>query len=314
MRLVNYTDSSAQRTGLLFQEWLVDLRAASLYLSARSGDPVFSANESLWQPDWFVAADDFSRLLVQRLLAELSACLPERRPELLAEQVLIPPAEVEFLPAVCQPGKIVCVGLNYPEMGASQPVLPPAYPTLFLKPVSALTGHGQPVRLPRASREVLSEGELALVIGRRGMHIPPQQAHSYLAGYTIANDVGARDWERRTSQWTSGKLADTFCPLGPALVTADEIPDPHDLLIRTRLNGEVIQEGSTARMIFNVPSLISYISELTTLEPGDLILTGSPKGIGGLPARWVPMQPGDTVAVEIEGLGALVNPVIAEEA
>ncbi|HSF80515.1 MAG TPA: fumarylacetoacetate hydrolase family protein [Anaerolineales bacterium] len=313
MRLVNYTFNTYRHSGLLFQDWLVDLDKAARYLLDRTGNPAYFSLSGVGEPDWFLHADEAGRALARKALLELSKELEEKSAELLVQGGLIPVSEVITLPSVCRPGKIVGVGLNYPEPGVSKPAPPSAYPVLFLKPASALAGHGQAILLPRSSREVLYEGELAVVIGRSGKHISPQQAFSYVAGYTIANDVGARDFERRTSQWTSGKISDTFCPLGPALVTGDEIPDPGDLTIRTTLNGETVQQGSTAQMLFDLPTLISYISELATLEPGDLILTGSPRGIGALPAPGVPLKPGDTVTIEIEGLGALANPVIAEE-
>jgi len=313
MRLVNYTHNAVNRPGALLQDWLVDLKRTARFLAADSGDSAFSALSGLIETDWFLYIDEATRALVEKALKELSKYLEEARNVLINQGILLPSAEVDFLPSVNLPGKIVCVGLNYPEPVLRIPAPRPSYPVLFLKPASALTGHGHPILLPRSSRQVLYEGELAVVIGRVGKHIPLQQAMSHVAGYTIANDVGARDLEQRTSQWTSGKISDTFCPLGPALVTADEIPDPHYLQIRTTLNSEIVQEGNTAQMRFDIPNLISYISELATLEPGDLILTGSPKGIGTLPALGIPMKSGDIVMVEIESIGILTNPVIAEE-
>jgi acylpyruvate hydrolase len=203
------------------------------------------------------------------------------------------------------------VGLNYPGVGVQSS--PSAFPVLFHKVATSLVGHDQPILIPRITDHIVYEGELAIVIGRRGKHIAREQAEAWIAGYTIANDVGAPDLERRTSQWTTGKMLDTFCPLGPTLVTRDEVPDPHRLGIRTTLNGELVQSGSTAEMIFDIPYLVSYISELVTLEPGDLILTGSPKRSGTGPDPRTPMQPGDRISVEIEGLGVLSNPVLAEE-
>ena len=221
--------------------------------------------------------------------------------------------DVVLLPPVRRPGKIICVGLNYPAPGDAGAADVPRYPVLFHKAPTTLTGHGQPIVLPPISQEVVYEGELAAVIGRRGKHIEREQAMSYVAGYTIANDVGALDLERRTSQWATGKLADTFCPLGPFLVTRDEVSDPGALAIQTTLNGELVQSGSTGEMIFNLPYLVSYISALATLEPGDLILTGSPKRLGDLPAPRRFMSPGDTVSVRIDKLGELTNPVVDEE-
>ena len=221
--------------------------------------------------------------------------------------------KVVLLPPVRRPGKIICVGLNYPAPDQADAASGPRYPVLFHKVSTTLTGHGQPIVIPRISREVVYEGELAVVVGRRGKHIEREEALSYVAGYTIANDVGALDLERRTLQWATGKLADTFCPLGPVLVTRDQVPDPSALAIQTILNGELVQSGHTEEMLFDVPFLVSYISALATLEPGDLILTGSPKRLGSLPAPRRFMNPGDTVSIRIDKLGELTNPVVAEE-
>jgi acylpyruvate hydrolase len=226
------------------------------------------------------------------------------------ENIVYPADQVTLLPPVPRPDKLICLGLNYPD--PANPDSIPKYPILFLKTVNTLSGHNQPIMIPRASDQIDYEGELAIVIGRRGKHIPQNEALDYIAGYTIANDVGARDLEARSSQWITGKILDTFCPLGPVLVPRDEVPDHGALAIRTTLNGEVVQYGNTRDMIFDVPSIVHYLSTLATLEPGDVILTGSPKGIGAIPAPRRFMQPGDVVSIEIEGLGTLTNPVIAE--
>ena len=221
--------------------------------------------------------------------------------------------EVELLPPIDKPGKILCVGLNYPPPPGDSGWTEPPYPILFHKAATALTGHRNPISIPQISKQVEYEGELAVVIGQQGKNIPRKRALEWIAGYSIANDLGASDIQARSSQWTSGKMFDTFCPLGPVLVSSDEIPDPQDLRICTRLNGEIVQDSSTAEMIFPVAYLVSYISTLTTLEPGDLILTGSPRRAGERPDPRRRLRPGDTISVEIEKLGLLANPVIAEE-
>jgi len=225
----------------------------------------------------------------------------------------IPLSQIRLLPPVIKPGKIICVGLNYPPPDRSEDWLPPPYPVLFHKPASSLTGSGSAIVLPRISRKVLYEGELAVIIGIRAKNIPVERALEAVAGYTIANDLGAADIEARSSQWDSGKMFDTFCPLGPTLVTPDEIPNPGNLFIKTKLNDEVVQDGNTQEMIFNVPYLIHYISQLTTLEPNDVILTGSPKRVGDSHDPRIPLKPADKISIEIEGLGCLSNPVVAEE-
>lgn len=313
MHLVNYTLHAAQRAGLLLQDWLVDLESAIGYLTDRSSNLDLYTQSVLGEVDWFWYKEGSLLALAERVWSEISYSMTTAQSELIDLGILISLAEVDLLPSVCHPGKIIGVGLNYLEPGEVAISSLGAYPVLFLKPASALTGHGQPIFLPRSSSQVMCEGELAVVIGKTGKHIPPQEALSFVAGYTIANDVSARDFEQRTSQWTSGKISDSFCPLGPALVTADEISDPNNMNIRTTLNGKIVQEGNTAQMRFKIADLISYISGLATLEPGDLILTGSPKGIGASPTPAIPMQPGDIVAIEIEGLGVLTNPVMGEE-
>lgn len=216
------------------------------------------------------------------------------------------------LPLGIKPGKIICVGLNYPSPNRDSGWLPPPYPVLFQKPSSSLTASGTAIILPKISQQVLYEGELAVVIGTRAKNVPQEDALNVIAGYTIANDVGAADIEARSSQWASGKMFDTFCPLGPALIPSDKIPNPNNLAIKTTLNGQIVQDGNTREMIFDVPFLIHYISQLTTLEAGDVILTGSPKRAGELPDPRTPLKPGDSIRVEIEGLGVLINSVVAE--
>ena len=225
---------------------------------------------------------------------------------------ILSPDEVDFLPPVERPGKVICVGLNYPPLDAGPDWTPPPYPILFHKAASALTGHGSAIILPEISGRVLYEGELAVVVGERAKKVSEAKSMDIVAGYTIANDIGAADIEARSSQWASGKMFDTFCPLGPALISGDEIPDPGALTIRTWLNDDLVQEGSTAEMVFSVPFLVSYISHLSTLEPGDLILTGSPKRAGEKPDPRTPLKDGDEVRIEIDGLGTLSNLVKIE--
>jgi len=220
---------------------------------------------------------------------------------------------ITYLPPVVRPGKVICLGLNYRDHAAEAGMAVPDYPVLFHKVAGSLIGHNQPIVVPRISNKIDYEGELAVIVGKRGKYIAEQDALAYVAGYCVANDVSARDLQFRTSQWTSGKMLDTFGPLGPALVTKDEVPDPHALTIRTILNGQVMQDASTADMIFRVPYIISSISEIVTLEAGDVIMTGTPPGIGNTRKPPVFMKPGDTVTVEIERLGRLTNWLVAEE-
>ncbi len=215
------------------------------------------------------------------------------------------------------PGSVLCIGLNYRRHAAESGVAVPDHPVLFMKMPSSVQRPGGPIVLPRALRsdEVDYECELAVVIGRRCRNVSREQALDYVLGYTCGNDVSARDWQMQWGggQWCRGKTFDTFCPLGPALVTADEVPDPNALRIKTVVNGETLQDWNTNDMIFDVPELIAFLSGSSTLEPGTVIMTGTPHGVGA--ARTPPrfLQPGDTVTVEIEKIGALTNPVVAEE-
>ncbi len=213
---------------------------------------------------------------------------------------------------VPRPGKILCLGHNYFDhmgIGRSEP---PEYPTIFTKPASCVTGPGQPICIPPETTQVDYEAELAVVIGRTARRVPQEQAMAYVAGYTIFNDVSARDYQKRTSQWMLGKAFDTFGPMGPALVTADEIPNPHNLALSLTVNGLELQRTNTGNMIFSIPFLIAYLSAVLTLEPGDLISTGTPAKTEL--AKTIPpfIHPGDTVTIKIDGLGELTNPVVAE--
>ena len=188
----------------------------------------------------------------------------------------------------------------------------PSVPTIFAKFPTAVIGPGEEIVLPKNSTKPDYEAEFAFVIGKRGRHIPAADWRNYVFGYTILNDVSARDFQMATSQWMIGKTFDTFAPFGPAIVTADEIPDPHALDISLSINGEQLQHSNTSNLIFNVPTLIEYLSSVFTLEPGDIVSTGTPSGVGfsHKPPRW--LRPGDQVVVKVEGLGELRNKVVAE--
>jgi len=210
-----------------------------------------------------------------------------------------------------RPGKIICIGLNYRDHAAESNLPLPSFPTVFAKYANVVVGPGEAIVLPKVTAEIDYEGELAFVIGRMAKNVAEADALDYVAGYVPFNDISARDYQMRTSQWTVGKTFDTFGPMGPALVTADEIPDPHNLTISLSIDGEVLQSSNTRHLIFNVPQLIADLSAVMTLEPGDLISTGTPAGVGmaRTPKRW--LRAGETVRLEIEKLGVLENPVVA---
>lgn len=223
------------------------------------------------------------------------------------------PAEIAERLAPLVPEDILCIGLNYRKHAAEGNQAIPQNPVLFVKNKGALQHPDAPIVLPRRLRSdsVDYECELAVVIGRECYNVPKARAFDYVFGYTCANDVSARDWQKNGGggQWCRGKTFDTFCPLGPVLVTRDEIPNPNALALKTVLNGETVQDWNTGDMIFDVPTLIAFLSGSTTLEAGTVILTGTPHGVGMArkPPLW--MKDGDTVTVEIEGIGALTNPV-----
>ena len=231
-----------------------------------------------------------------------------------ANAVRLTPAEGKFLAPVPDPGKIVCLGLNYKDHAEESGAAIPRDPILFSKYTNTLTGHGHPIILPRISSEVDYEAELVVVIGRFGKNVRADDAMKHVAGYMIGHDVSARDWQLKKDgkQWMVGKTFDTFAPTGPVLVTADEIPDPHKLRIRLRLNGQTMQDSSTSQMIFNVPTTLAHLSQIFPLEPGDLIFTGTPPGVGSARKPPVFLKKGDVVEVEIDGLGLLRNPVVEE--
>ena len=210
-----------------------------------------------------------------------------------------------------RPSKIVCVGLNYRDHAEEQGAPLPEAPLLFAKWQNALIGPGDPIVIPPLVTKCDYEAELGVVIGARVRDVSPANALEAVAGYVCVNDVSARNLQFADGQWTRGKSPDTFCPVGPALVPRDEIPDPQSLAIRAILNGQTMQESTTGNMVFGVADLIAYITQVITLEPGDLIATGTPAGVGAFRDPPAFMQPGDEITIEIEGIGSLTNPVTA---
>jgi len=231
----------------------------------------------------------------------------------LSDARLLDPSNIRFLPPLERPGKIVCVGLNYADHTKESPYEQPSYPTFFPRFATSLIGHGQPILRPRVSEQLDFEGELAVVIGTGGRHITRECALEHVAGYAIFNEASIRDYQFKSPQWTIGKNFDATGAFGPTFVSADELPPgASGLNLVTRLNGAVVQQGNTADMVFDVAELIAILSEAVTLEPGDVIVTGTPAGIGWARRPPLFMQPGDLCTVEIEGLGTLSN-LIADE-
>lgn len=300
MRLVTYESNGAWHSGIFVEGWVVNASAAAGH-AQRSGGP---------------APDQLSNKDIIQLSPEGQATLV-RAARALAEQDPTPPAVVRvedaFLgPPIPDPDKIICLGLNYrthaEEIGFSIPTVP----ILFAKFRNSLTGPAGKVVLPEMSKEVDYEGELAVVIGDRCKNVSAENALAYVAGYMAFLDVSARDLQFRSGQWLSGKALDTFAPCGPALVVG-EIGDPQALEIVTRVNGQTLQQGNTRDMIFAVSDTVSYLSQLMTLEPGDIIATGTPEGVGFKRNPPIFLHAGDIVEVEIEGIGTLRNPVTGPE-
>jgi 2-keto-4-pentenoate hydratase/2-oxohepta-3-ene-1,7-dioic acid hydratase in catechol pathway len=246
---------------------------------------------------------------------EGNASDPRKLPALLPEasaDTAYSLGTVKLLAPVPRPRKLICVGLNYRDHAKETGSEIPAVPTIFNKFATSVIAPGENIVLPKVSKTPDYEAEFAFVIGRGGRHIPAESWKEHVFGYTIINDVSARDYQRATTQWLMGKTFDTFAPMGPWIVTADSIPDPHNLDIRLEINGETLQDSNTRELIFKIPDLIAFLSSVFTLEPGDIVSTGTPAGVGVArkPPRF--LQAGDEVVVKIPAIGELRNPVVAE--
>jgi 2-keto-4-pentenoate hydratase/2-oxohepta-3-ene-1,7-dioic acid hydratase in catechol pathway len=225
---------------------------------------------------------------------------------------VLPAAQVRLHAPLANPPRVIAIGLNYRDHAKESGMAIPTTPVVFFKQTTAIVGPGDAIVLPKNSTEPDYEAEFAFVIGKGGYRIPASAWREHVYGYTIVNDVSARDVQFASSQWSMSKSFPTFCPLGPAVVTADEIPDPHNLDIRLTIDGETLQNSNTRELVFNIPDLVEYLSSITPLLPGDIVSTGTPPGVGlgRNPKRW--LKPGETVTITIPGLGSLSNPVVAE--
>lgn len=220
-------------------------------------------------------------------------------------------SEVKLHAPIPKPEKFICIGLNYRDHAAEAGMEVPDTPIVFTKYANAVCGPDEAIELPAVSNQVDYEAELGFIIGRRCKNVRKQDWREVVFGYTCVNDVSARDYQLATSQWTIGKTFDTFGPMGPELVSADEIADPHKLRIRLDLNGETMQDSNTSRFIFDIPALVEYLTAVMTLSPGDIVSTGTPPGVGFARKPPVFLKPGDEVVVKIEGIGELRNPCVA---
>jgi acylpyruvate hydrolase len=318
MRLVTFAARGQTRVGAVEGDWIVDLtRAARAHYAARGVSRPGARARALMPPSMtqVLVGGDEALALAREITAETRRALthaPEAR-ALESDGVVWRAGDVRLLPPVPAPPKILCVGRNYAEHAREGGGEPPTIPIYFGRFPHSLLGPGEPYVLPAVSEQVDYEGELAAVIGRRGRDIPESRALEYVAGYTVFNDISIRDFQRRTTQWMIGKNFDRSGPLGPALVTRDEVPDPQSLTLTVDVSGERLQEAGTNTMIFPVAFLIADVSRALTLEPGDVIATGTPSGVGFArkPPRW--LRAGDTVRISITKVGVLETPVVAQD-
>ena len=273
-------------------------------LGARSGDEIVDLN----QADAAIPPDMRTFLTGGKPMLDAARRAVDNTPQ------KIPASDVKVLAPIYDPEKIVCIGLNYLDHAKECNMPIPSEPVLFSKYASAIIAPGDPIVIPRESTKPDYEVELVAVIGKAGRRIPEADAFAYVAGYTIGHDVSARDYqlEKPQGQWMAGKTFDTFAPIGPEIVTPDELSDPQNLGIRCILNGTTVQESNTSQLIFNVQQLVAYLSHIFTLKPGDLIFTGTTGGVGmgRTPQLW--LKPGDRVVCEVDEIGRLENPVVAE--
>ena len=297
MMLVSYRtrgSKDAWRVGIAHEGTVVDAIAS----------PLSHADDALGQ-------GDFS---MRRVLAQGQPYLEQifawGKSQFETKSHLFPLDTLELGPPVPDPDKIICLGVNYRDHATEAQQELPVVPMFFAKFRNSLIGPTSPILLPHVSSQIDYEGELAVIIGTRCKEVPEQEALHYVAGYTIMNDVSARDVQMQTSQWTAGKALDTFAPMGPGIVLASDIPNPQTLVLTTKVNGQVVQHDNTANMIFSVAMAIAFLSSLMTLEPGDIIATGTPSGVGFKRTPPLFLQDGDVTEVEIEGIGQLRNPVM----
>ena len=298
MILLTFVDGGRLRLGVKTEAGVVDVAAAQAALGAPAGG---AAPETI---EGVLAGGEAARTALDDLVRRAGEAGPGGAAWLRGED------DLRFGPCLPRPGKIVCVGLNYRRHAEESGAAIPETPVLFSKFANAVAAHGEPVPLPTVATQYDYEVELGVVMGRTARGVGEDEALDFVFGYCAANDVSARDLQMRTSQWLLGKTLDKFMPIGPYLVTADEVGDPQALRLRCWLNGEPRQDSTTADMIFGVAQIISYASRYFPLEPGDVIITGTPEGVilGMAEKRW--MRPGDEVVVEVERLGQLRNPLV----
>lgn len=282
MKLVSYRDKKGDTFGVATDDGIVDIGRARE-----------------------IGAESLREALEQNALGDIRGFAADRKPDAALD-------DVTLLPPIPDPQKIICVGLNYAAHAAEGGREPPEYPSLFPRYANTLVGHGQPIIRPKVSGTLDYEGELAFVVGKAGRHIPKDRAYDHIAGYSCFNDGSIREWQRHTSQFLPGKNFVGTGGFGPWLITIDEVPDTTALTLTTRLNGEEMQHTGVDDLIFDVPAMVAYMSTFTELVPGDVVVTGTPSGVGAYRKPPVWMKGGDTVEVDIPGVGVLRNPIVDE--
>ena len=307
MKLTTFTHAGASRLGVLHEEQVIDLTSAfEAYQQTTQVSDEFIAT---FPVDMMVYLEGGAK--AHQAVSQLFAWVGEAISKNKSSEFIYPLSEIQFTPLIEQPSKIICVGLNYADHCREQNFEIPTSILLFSKFPTSITGPGGGISWPEeVSQQVDYEAELGVVIGRTAKDVAPEEAYDYIAGYTVVNDVSARDVQFSDKQWVRGKSFDTFCPIGPYLVTTDEINDPHQLGIRCWVNGELVQDSNTDQMIFKIPEVITFITKTCTLLPGDIICTGTPISVGVSREPQLFLKPGDTVEIEIEKLGRLSNPVV----
>jgi len=285
MKLITFSHENATNIGAIIDNTVVD-STGSIDIPDNMID--------------FLAAGDIAKVAMQALIE--------------SGYNRVPLSDVKVHAPIPRPGKFLGISLNYADHINETQLPKPEYPTFFTKHSTCVIGNGEAIHRPIVSEKLDYEGELAFVIGKRCKHVPLNKAHQVIAGYTIVNDVSVRDWQIRSPTWMLGKSFDTHGPMGPWIVTADEIKDPHNLNLKTWINKELRQDSNTCNMIFNCYEMVAYLSQAMTLEPGDVISTGTPSGVGVKMKPRGYMKPGQTVKIEIEGIGTLINHVIEEPA
>lgn len=303
MKLVTYVEGGETRAGLVVNEFVFDLERASS--EGRYGAEELKA----LSPSLREILEGGDESLGQ--CARIKSHFADLREDEYPSRLCVPLAEAKLAPPIPDPQKLICIGMNYRDHCEEQKKPLPNKPVIFAKFPTALIGPKDPIIKPVLTEQLDYEAELAVVIGKKAKNVTEEGALDHVAGYSIMNDVTARDMQVSDGQWVRGKSCDTFAPMGPYLVIADDVPDPHCLNIRLTVNGKLRQSSTTENMIFSIDFLVSYISQTTTLLPGDIISTGTPGGVGVFRQPPAFLQPGDVVSIEIDRLGVLENPVQA---